>query len=1151
MAARLICLVRRMVSSPADGLSDGALLGRFVRARDESAFAALVERHGPMVRRVCRRVLGDVHAADDAFQATFLVLARKATAVGRPEALAGWLYGVAHRASLKARTANARHANGSATDIETLSDSSPDPLTRLTARELLTALDEEVRRLPEAYRQPVILCCLEGLSQEEAARRLGWSPGSVKGRLERGRERLRERLTKRGLTLAAALAAAEVTRGAAVVPGLLAAATVRAAMAFGTREGCGATNAAALAEAVLSGMSLPRRHVFAALVLAITLAAGTGAIAARHRQDDSQGEKIAAEKPKAKEAEPVRTDRYGDALPDDVIARLGTLRLRGNRGCLTFSPDGKVIASAGGSAGNAVLLWDRATGREVRRVTDNHPTLLDVRFSPDGKRLLAVTNSSFCVLYDAETTKPLFKLRGGHGAFSGDGTKIVTADGYGSGPKITVWDAATGQAVRDFPLKEGAEHFALAADNRTLAIIDKADPSVVEVREVAKGEAIRRLKIDGNVPRFLSVSPDGTAVATGNMEGVRLWDVATGKETRSWRQRTDSLVVFSRDGKRLAWTGYDPSPARVWLADRDGEAPRAVGAPTNCFTAPAFSPDGKALAVLTDGGVVEVRDVATGKNLLPFDGHDGPVTRLVVTEDGAGVVSSGRDGVLAWDVATGRVVRRHGDYYAEGEATLAVLAGGRLLTGERKTGVARVREALTGRETLRFEGRFDVGAGNEPAASVNGKYVVLRDKKGVPCVFDALTGRLLYRFDLEGSFCLPAISTDGRTLAGFRHPPGEAKAPCLRDPETGKLRVLPAIPEDKVSQGFRLCLDARCFSPDGLWFVFVGNDGTLRRWDLTTGKEASALGEAQSSVWDVLWSPDGRLVALRGSEAQPGVIDREARVSLRVWDVAAGKALTHVDPPHGGGGSVLFSPDGRTLLTTDSDAVIHFWEVATGQERRTLKGHLPAWVNSLALSRDGRVLVSGGQDTQVLVWDLTGRAADGHRRPLKLTPEELNRAWDALAGDAARAYRALGTLADDAAGTTAFLRERLKPVAKPEPGRVAKLIAELDGDEFATRDRAAKELEGFGGAVVGDLRRALTTAPSAEARRSLGAILDRLERPTPTGRELQELRAIEALEYLGDARGRLLLEALAGGASGARLTEEARRAARRLGLSSH
>ncbi|HEV3255739.1 MAG TPA: sigma-70 family RNA polymerase sigma factor [Gemmataceae bacterium] len=288
----LLRYIRRLVSRPEpDGSSDGALLGRFISEKDEQAFAALVDRHGPLVLQVCRRVLVNVHDAEDAFQAAFLVLARKAATVRPREALPAWLHGVAHRVALKARSAKVRRLRKSQPLDAPPADPRPDPLAELSAREMFSIVDEELRRLPEIYRLPVILCCLQGRSQEEAARQLGWTPGSVRGRLERGRARLHDRLVRRGLTLSAALAAAEVSRGAAsaaVVAGLVAP-TVRAAMAFAARQtaaGGVSVEAVALAGEAVKCMSLAKLRIAVGLALATCLLAA-GFLANRAAQSPS------------------------------------------------------------------------------------------------------------------------------------------------------------------------------------------------------------------------------------------------------------------------------------------------------------------------------------------------------------------------------------------------------------------------------------------------------------------------------------------------------------------------------------------------------------------------------------------------------------------------------------------------------------------------------------------------------------------------------------------------------------------------------------------------------------------------------------------------------------------------------------------------
>ena len=267
----LVHRLRRLAGPPAAD-SDADLLGRFARRRDEDAFAALVARHGPMVFGVCRRLLHDAHAAEDAAQATFLVLARRAGSIGQPDRLAGWLYGVAHRVASKARSGSLRR--GEAALDSDRADGRPDPLAEVSARELLEALEAELGRLPEAYRLPLVLCCLEGLSQEEAAGRLGCTPGSVRGRLERGRRRLHERLIRRGLTLPAALAAVLASRGG--VSAALVRVTVRGAVAFAAGGGGVSQQVIAMANGGLKAMFWTKMKV-ALVVLALSGAVGGGA----------------------------------------------------------------------------------------------------------------------------------------------------------------------------------------------------------------------------------------------------------------------------------------------------------------------------------------------------------------------------------------------------------------------------------------------------------------------------------------------------------------------------------------------------------------------------------------------------------------------------------------------------------------------------------------------------------------------------------------------------------------------------------------------------------------------------------------------------------------------------------------------------------
>jgi len=223
----------KLAGAPAGGhATDRELIARFVADRSEAAFADLMARHGPMVLGVCRRHLRDRHAADDAFQATFIVLARRAGAVRWRESVGGWLFEVATRVARKAAVRTARRSSREGTPTDAAPEPAAPPATPpadLSA--LQAALDEELAKLPERLRAPVVLCHLEGLSQAEVARHLGVSDGQLRGRLYRAKEKLRENLLRRGFALTAVLLALNVAGTAQALPAVLAAGTLRLATA--------------------------------------------------------------------------------------------------------------------------------------------------------------------------------------------------------------------------------------------------------------------------------------------------------------------------------------------------------------------------------------------------------------------------------------------------------------------------------------------------------------------------------------------------------------------------------------------------------------------------------------------------------------------------------------------------------------------------------------------------------------------------------------------------------------------------------------------------------------------------------------------------------------------------------------------------------
>ncbi|MBI3865261.1 MAG: sigma-70 family RNA polymerase sigma factor [Planctomycetia bacterium] len=257
--------------------SDAELLTQFSAARDEGAFSELVRRHGPLVLGVCRRILGDVHAADDVFQAVFLVLARKAGSIKKPELLANWLYGVACRIARKARTRTIRNVNR-----ERCAVSMPMTEERLELEwaELKQALDEEVSRLPEKYRAPLVLCYFQGQTNAQAAAQLGWPLGSMSERLAQAREMLRTRLNRRGMRLTTALLAILLTQKAAsaAVSTTLVATTVKTAVTGSVKSATTASVSHSVLELARESAGLPFASAGKVLVLTIVIMASAVSI---------------------------------------------------------------------------------------------------------------------------------------------------------------------------------------------------------------------------------------------------------------------------------------------------------------------------------------------------------------------------------------------------------------------------------------------------------------------------------------------------------------------------------------------------------------------------------------------------------------------------------------------------------------------------------------------------------------------------------------------------------------------------------------------------------------------------------------------------------------------------------------------------------
>ncbi len=1045
-----------------------------------------------MVLGTARRLVNNAADADDVFQAVFLSLAKLAKSIRHGNTVPNWLYTTTCRIAARARKRRQ----------DVALDNAPEPVTANTVdsnliwRDLRAALDDELQRLPDRLRSPLLLCYLSGLSRDEAAQQLGWSLGTLKRRLEEGRAALRKRLELRGIS-AAGLALAVLSPAAldACVPPDRRNACL---VAVSGREVSAGVSALILTTTNFKGIAMK-----AVIVMMALTGLGIGLYSSLGRADPSPAAE--EKKPEEPKATAKRVHALGDPLPDGAIMRLGTRRFREDTDPWQARPvywqdlpDGKsYLVRLHIENSSEIRRIDMKTGAVVEtwRVPDEI-----VGFSRNGRYVLLANDymrSGILVdapkewrmaLYDLAERKPVWSTAKklppgdwpatGKCVFSAKDQWIVTGN-YGN-EVVHLWDARNGDQLWEYR---------------------------------SKGQSLAPVGF---------VDDDKTLVLRGDNDGdIHLIDRAKGTETKTFptaQLRTWAQTVIAPDGRHLIiCTSHPPT---VW--DLEGKK-TAVLDHDKWANLAAFSPDGKKLYTGSHDTFVTEREWPSGQPIRKIELDRDKVQRMAVSADGKRLelVFEGEQAIIFYDLATGIQLPELVAGHRSTIYGIHCAADGALISYGRDRSI-RTWDVRQGRSVGQFTVEMDLN-GFGFALSADGKRIAVPnyDVKTIG-IYERQTGKRLRNIEIGHFWPVDlAFSHDGRFLS--------AVATSFRSAQV--FDALTGVKVLSVQGGAEGNVDAGGFSADGRTFAFA--DGRkLRTWDTATWKAGFEIDLPLDWGWvgalGLTYSPDDRTIALGREDG------------IKLFEVATRRERAHIKAPGSTTGLPTFSHNGRLLAWVNDYGKINVMNLHTGALAGPFTGH-ESGITGLAFTIDDKALASSSGDSTILVWNLSAKTS------AKTLPKgSLHDDWQALRGeDAAKAFLAMQSLAAQPEAALKLASEHLKPAKVIDPQWLAARLRDLDSPKFAERERATRELEERGDGVASAVEKFLAGKPSAEASQRAEKVLATIRGRVPTDGLLQSLRALEVLEWIGTDKAFDLVEKLARGAEGAALTEAAKQTLKR------